>query len=115
MTTYFDESYTHENIDTECAIVIQGGKVKDGIEPPHPVSIRKIEQIPQEAFTIVADNFHLKPGGLTPAYEALGTWIESNGYQIAGPVRELFHGRPENGALTAEIQFPVTKLRASIS
>ncbi|NIV01263.1 MAG: hypothetical protein GWN55_08085 [Phycisphaerae bacterium] len=64
------------------------------------------------AVTIVVDDFYKQVDGLTPAYNALGKWIEANGYKIAGPPRELFHGSPQQGDLTAEIQFPVEKALA---
>lgn len=31
-----------------------------------------------------ADDFHKKVNGLTLAYNAVGQWIENNGYQIVG-------------------------------
>jgi effector-binding domain-containing protein len=44
------------------------------------------------------------------AYGALGTWVASNGYRIAGPSREIYlkshESGPPEGFLT-EIQFPV--------
>lgn len=46
------------------------------------------------------------------AFGALGLWMESNGYQIAGPCREVFleppFQRPEQDAVM-EIQFPVSR------
>lgn len=47
---------------------------------------------------------------LPQTYEALGKWIEANGYHISGPAREIYLRAPdaEGGAMT-EIQFPVTK------
>jgi DNA-binding transcriptional MerR regulator len=45
------------------------------------------------------------------AYQALGTWMEHNGYTIVGPRRKIFLYRREqlDDALT-EIQFPVEKV-----
>ena len=69
-----------------------------------------MEAIPQAATTIITDDFFNKVDGLTPAYNALGQWIEDNGYRVIGPPRELFYGTPEGGDLTAEVQFPVEKV-----
>lgn len=47
---------------------------------------------------------------LSKTYEALGKWIEANGYHIVGPSREVYLQPPnvEGGAVT-EIQFPVAR------
>lgn len=48
------------------------------------------------------------------AFGALGLWMEANGFQIAGPNRELFlqppFQRPDQEDIVMEIQFPVTKV-----
>jgi DNA-binding transcriptional MerR regulator/effector-binding domain-containing protein len=64
------------------------------------------------AFPHVASTLHHgHPGLVLSAYQALGTWIENNGYTIIGPRRKIRLRREENldDALT-EIQFPVEKL-----
>jgi len=47
------------------------------------------------------------------AFGALGIWMEANGFQIAGPSRELFlqppFQRPDLEDVVMEIQFPVTR------
>ncbi|MBK8899914.1 MAG: MerR family transcriptional regulator [Anaerolineaceae bacterium] len=111
VTTYYNESYTHQNIDLECAFILPDpAAAAKAAPPPAPIELRQIEAVPNMAVTIVTDDFHNKVEGLTPAYNALGKWIEANNYKIAGPPRELFHGSPQNGDLTAEIQFPVEKV-----
>lgn len=107
MTTYLNESYTRENIDIECAFVVPNGNAAVSAPAPTPIEVRQVDTLPEVAFTIVADDFHKKVDGLTPAYKAIGEWIEANNYQIVGPTREIFHGSPQAGDLTAEIQFPV--------
>ena len=48
------------------------------------------------------------------AFGALGIWMEANGFQIAGPSREVFlqppFQRPDREDVVMEIQFPVTKV-----
>ena len=47
------------------------------------------------------------------AFGALGTWMEANSFQIAGPSREVFLQLPSNPSgkedAVVEVQFPVTK------
>lgn len=109
MTIYHNESYCRANIDTECAFVIPGGQVDQLASPASPVTVRQIEAVAQMAATIVTGDFFQKVDGLTPAYQAIGRWIEEHGYRIAGAPRELYYGSPQTGDFTAEIQFPVEK------
>jgi effector-binding domain-containing protein len=45
------------------------------------------------------------------AYRAILRWIETNGYQITGPYREIYlkHDRRNLKETTTEIQFPIVK------
>ena len=108
LTIYYNEGFTRENIDTECAFILPGGDVK-AAPPAESVTVRQMDAVPLMASTIVTDDFYKQAGALLPAYNALAQWIEENGYQIAGPPRELFYGSVKNGDLTAEVQFPVEK------
>ncbi len=54
---------------------------------------------------------------LNQAYEAIGRWIEANGYKIAGPNREIYlyctqPVRQDDDLYVTEIQFPVAKREA---
>lgn len=110
LTIYHDESYSPEDIDTECAFIIPDMKVDQIIEQPdRPIAIRRLETVQQAATTVVADDFLQKVEGLKPAYSALVQWIEEHGYSIASAPRELYYGTPESQDFTAEIQFPVEK------
>ena len=109
LTMYYNEGFTRENIDTECAFLLPGGDINMAA-PVEPVTLRQMDAVPLMASTIVTDNFYKKAGALLPAYNALAQWIEENGYQIAGPPRELFYGSVQQGDLTAEVQFPVEKV-----
>lgn len=108
ITIYHDESYSDQDIDTECAFILTENAVP-ATTPPIPITFRQLQDVAEVAFTIVTDDFLNKLGGLTPAYNAIAQWIETNGYIIIGPPRELFYGTPQQGDFTAEIQFPVTK------
>jgi len=110
LTLYHNESYTRDNIDTECAFIIPDAAAAKGVKPDQRIEVRELEALPQAAATIATDNFYKKVDGLKPAYDAIAQWIEENGYRIAGPARELFYGSVDHGDLTAEVQFPVEKI-----
>ena len=109
LTIYHNESYTREDIDTECAFIIPNPAAAKRARPDNRIAVRQMEALPLAASTIVTDDFYKKVDGLTPAYNTMAKWIEENGYKIVGPPRELFYGSAEKGDLTAEIQFPVEK------
>lgn len=109
MSIYYNESFVRENIDTECSFIIPDANAANRVSTVAPIKVRQLEPVPLMASTVATDDFYKKPGGLFPAYNALARWIEDNGYQIAGPPRELFYGSAEKGDLTAEVQFPVEK------
>lgn len=110
MSIYYNEGFVRENIDTECSFIIPDASAFTSVAPAAPIQITQLEPVPLMASTVATDGFYKKPGGLLPAYNALAQWIEDNGYQIAGPPRELFYGSVEKGDLTAEVQFPVEKV-----
>lgn len=110
MTIYFNESYVESDVDLECAFTIPNGEAALAVSTEgSTICVRQMDAVAETAVTVVTDDFYKKVDGLTPAYQSLGNWIEANGYQIAGPPRELMYGSPEQGDLTAEIQFPITK------
>lgn len=106
MTIYHNESYTRENIDTECAFVIRNTEIEKIAMPTSPIIVRQMQAVPQMATTVVAD---YRIEGLEPAYNAIGQWIGDHGYYIVGALRELYYGSPADNDYTAEIQFPVEK------
>jgi len=109
LTIYHSETYTRENIDTECAFIISNAAAAKAARPDERIAVRQLEAAPLAASTIVTDDFYKKVDGLTPAYNAIAQWIEEHGHKIVGVPRELFYGSAEKGDLTAEVQFPVEK------
>lgn len=67
----------------------------------------ELPAVPRMASTL----HHGPPSLALSAYQALGTWMENNGYTIVGPRRKIFLRRGDHldDALT-EIQFPVEKV-----
>ena len=48
--------------------------------------------------------------GLSATYQALGKWIEANGYRMAGPSREIYlKPAGKDNEPIVEIQWPVEK------
>jgi len=112
LTLYHHDETVRENIDTECAFLLPGVDASIAsatLAPSAPITVRELEGLPQAATTLSTDDFFQKVDGLTPVYHALAQWIEANGYEMAGPPRELFYGSPQQGDLTAEVQIPVKK------
>ena len=72
----------------------------------HSLTVRELNGVDTMA-SIVVQGWD---EGLT-AYNALGTWIDTNGFQLAGPAREVFFVLQDMERMAQdvfEIQFPVT-------
>jgi effector-binding domain-containing protein len=99
-----DSEYKETDVDVEAVVPI--GKEITGSDRV------KIYELPglEEAACIVYKGAY---EGISEAYKALMTWIESNGYQITGPNRELYFTDPSKVKNPAEnvteIQFPIKK------
>lgn len=106
MIIYHDKSYTRENIDIECAIPICNITIDENPSPESPIVVRQTGAFPHMATTIVTEQKH---ESFKLAYNALGQWIEDQGYCIIGPPRDIYYTPPEQEDFTAEIQFPVEK------
>ncbi|MBT3714542.1 MAG: MerR family transcriptional regulator [Anaerolineae bacterium] len=85
---------------------------KDDISIEHPrVKSRSLKGA--EMATLI---HHGPYATLSNAYEALVKWIESNGYRINGPYREIYlqppseSGNQQDHEAITEIQFPVEKI-----
>jgi effector-binding domain-containing protein len=72
----------------------------------------KVQTLPAAS---LACTIHHGPFVTIPeAYAAVGKWIETNGYRITGPCREIYLNPTRNGSqndpdTVTEIQFPVEK------
>ncbi len=102
--------FEDENLDLEIGYAL-GRDVRKVVplSPQITLTARELPAVPTLA-TVVrsgpAPELHL-------AFGALGTWMEANGYQVAGPCREVFleppFQTPGSDHVTVEIQFPVSK------
>ena len=71
------------------------------------LTLCELPAVPRVASTLHAGH----PALVLPAYQAVGTWMENNGYTIVGPRRKIFLRRGEQlDDVLIEIQFPVEKV-----
>jgi len=101
---WHDDEHKTSDIDSEAVIYLK---------QPLPADERvKVYELPAAAMASVVhkgsyNNFRY-------AYEALGRWIEANGYTVVGPNREVYlycsqPVRQDDDSYVTEIQFPVAK------
>jgi effector-binding domain-containing protein len=99
-----DKEYKESDVDVEIAVPI--GKKISGSER---VKVYELPAVEQAACTIYKGAYD----GVSEAYNALMTWIGSNGYQIAGPSREVYLTDPNKvkdpSENITEIHLPVEK------
>jgi DNA-binding transcriptional MerR regulator len=106
MGLYHNSGYTERDIDTEMAIPIEtDGRAERG---PAEASRVRVRELPGAA--AVASVVHRGPyDELSLAWQALGRWVEANGYRMAGPGREIYLRTPDQGEPLAEVQVPVER------
>lgn len=103
---YHSEVFDETRIDTEIIYPVNKD-VKDKIIINDEVQVTPCELPAEEVASIIHKGEY---DTLSTSYAVIGQWIESNQYQMVGPVRELYLTAPDDpeGPIT-EIQFPVKK------
>ena len=101
---WHDREYREHDVDAEA-----GFHLKQPVDPSGPV---KVYELPPA--TVASTLHHGAYNRLGEAYEAVMRWVESNGYTISGPVRELYLQfsmpvRPDDESYLTEIQVPVAR------
>jgi effector-binding domain-containing protein len=100
----YDTEYKEKDVDVEVCVPI-----KKSIPGSDTVKVYELPGLEEAACIIYKGPYE----GISEAYKALMAWIESNGYQITGPDRELYLTSPYNtkdpAKYVTEIQFPVKK------
>ena len=101
---YYDDEYRERDVDAEAAMPVSSS-LPDGDR----VKRRKLPAVDTMACIIHEGSFDT----LGETFTQVMTWIEANGYRIAGPNREVYiewaqPGEDPSGNIT-EIQFPVDK------
>jgi effector-binding domain-containing protein len=102
LSIYYNEEYTETDIDVETAFVIATEQTPRSAE--FDIQISELPAVPLAACVIHKGDY----ANLSEAWQALGRWIEANGYEIVGPGREVYLNRPGEPPV-AEVQYPVKK------
>ena len=99
-----DTEYKEKDVDVEAAVPISKNIPNAG-----RISVYELPGLEQAACTIYKGPYE----DIGEAYSAIMSWVESNGYQITGPDRELYLTSPADtddpNQYVTEIQFPVKK------
>ena len=103
ITVYYDMEYGERDVDVGASLVFEG-KVTDGEQ----VKVVELPAVESMASVIHRGSF----SGLGQGYNAMLKWIETNGYHISGPNRELnleyVRGGDESKFVT-ELQMPIER------
>lgn len=91
----------YENEDAEAVVPID--------RPLHGTDRVRVYELPSTQVAAVVHHGEFED--FTQGHAALLDWIDSNGYRIMGPYREIYirHDKSELSDSTTEIQFPVEK------
>ncbi|GJQ34038.1 MAG: MerR family transcriptional regulator [Anaerolineaceae bacterium] len=105
LSLYHDDEYKERDWDIEVCEPITTD-VKESARV-------KVRELPAEE-TMACVIHHGPFTAIGEAYDAVMKWIAGNGYQIAGPAREVYVREAKNGSQTdpntvTEVQFPVKK------
>ena len=101
---WHDPEFKESNVDAEAGVYLQSAVEAAG-------SLRMYKLPCCTAASILHNGSYQR---LPEAYDALHRWIASNGYQVTGPIRELYlHSsmpvRQDDESYVTEIQIPVSK------
>ncbi len=101
---YYDPEYRDRDADVEAGAPVVGLPPAGG-----RVAVRELPAVEQMACVVHRGEYD----SIGEAYSALMSWIQANGYRIAGPNREVYVRGAEPGVNPAdyvtEVQFPVEK------
>lgn len=116
LTIYYDPDYREQDIDAEVAVPLKHLLPANGT-----VQVRELEPIPSAACVVHTGSYVT----IYQAYNALLSWIDANGYHLAGPVREVYlrfsadglgfdlpptYLAKESETFVTELQLPVEKV-----
>jgi DNA-binding transcriptional MerR regulator len=102
--SWHDREYRERDVDAEAGFYLQKPvTAADGV---------RVYELPAvNAASIIHNGSYQR---LSEAYDALLRWVASNGYQVGGPIRELYlhmslPARQDDESYVTEIQVPVSK------
>jgi effector-binding domain-containing protein len=104
LVIWYDQEYRADTVDGAAAFMLRCRVPERGR--------MRVHELP--AATMAAAVHHGSYATIGAAHAAILTWIEANGYRIAGPDRELnlYHSTPirlDDPSYVTEIQYPVEK------
>ena len=106
VTLVKDDDFSLDNIDVEFGFLVEG-PVPSTITLDNGVTLAT-RKLPAHTMATSVYLGHLD--GSHVAYGAVGTWIETNDYQLVGQQREVFIELPRRvDEIVLEVQFPVEK------
>ncbi len=101
---YHDPGFKEKDVDVEVTLTIS-----EPVEETDRFNVRRLEPVPEVAVVMHQGPFEM----ITEAYQALGIWMEANGYELDGPTRAIYHKGPydeeDPANYLTEIQAPVRK------
>jgi effector-binding domain-containing protein len=105
LSLYHDDEHKEKDWDIEVC-----EPIADDAPASKRVAVHMLPSMNTMACTIHAGPF----ATLSQAYESIMRWVDENGFQIVGPVREVYLKEPKDGSQTdpetvTEIQIPVEK------
>ena len=103
ITLYYDSEYRDRDINLGACMAFEG-ELSDS-------ELVKVSELPGVE-TMASVIHHGSFSTLNQAYNAILKWIESNGYHVSGPTRELnleYERGGDQAKFVTEIQFPVEK------
>ena len=103
ITLYYDSEFSERNVSVGACMPF-AGLLNDGEQV-------KVDELPAVA-TMASAIHHGSFNTMNQAYNAILKWIETNGYHISGPNRELnleYERGGDQSKFVTEIQFPVEK------
>lgn len=106
LTLHDNPEYSERAVPIETAVVLAPQPQAAGSLPAGPVMLRWLPTVPEMACAVVQH----QPADLLRAYTGLYGWVETNGYLLNGPVREVHLQEPGESAVEmVELQFPVKR------
>jgi len=105
LSLYHDEEHKERDWDIEVC-----EPISEDVPPGKRVAVQLLPAAKAMACTIHEGPFVT----ISEAYDAIMRWVDENGYQIVGPVREVYlkeakHGSQTDPGTVTEIQVPVEK------